>query len=67
MRFGGSPYWIQDPVYPIGPIGEVFKLLLQISDGYAFPKQNDAPEQPDCFSSENYCLFLGNEVFVFVA
>lgn len=41
------------------------RLLSQISENFPFPKLPSAPSQPDSFSRDDYCLFLGNEVYIF--
>jgi hypothetical protein len=67
IKIGGEPDWLQDPEVPIGPNGEEFKFVLQIPEGYGFPKKPGAPEQPDSFSYNDYCLFLGNQIYVFAS
>lgn len=67
IKLGGIPDWLQDPEVPIGPKGEEFKLVLQVPENYGFPRKSDAKEQPDSFSSKEYCLFLGNQIYVFAS
>lgn len=67
IKIGGEPEWLQGPELNGGPNGEMFKFLLQIPNGYGFPKRVSAPEQPDSFSTIEYCLFLGNQIYVFVS
>ena len=40
------------------------KLLIQIPENYAFPMADGAEEQPDSFSNSDYCLFLGNQLYL---
>ncbi len=65
ITVGGSPSWVQDPEMHSGPQGEELHFLCEIPDDYAFPKRPQAPEQPDSFSSQDYCLFLGNYCYFF--
>lgn len=67
IRIGGSPDWIQEPELPVGPNGENFQFVMQIPENYRFPQKPNAPEQPDSFSSTDYCLFLGNQIYIFVS
>lgn len=39
-------------------------IVCQLPGGYGFEKLDDAPEQPNSFSAQEYCLFLGNIVFI---
>ena len=65
IKLGGVPNWIQDPENHDGPNHEKLSLLVEIPENFTFPKQESAPEQPDSFSAEDYCLFLGNHVYIF--
>ena len=65
FKVGGAPEWLQDAELPIGPKGEEFKFIAQIPEGHGFPKKTSAPEQPDSFSANDYCLFLGNQIYIF--
>ncbi len=67
IKVGGEPDWLQDPEIVYGPKGEEFKFVLQIPNGYGFPKRDDAAEQIDSFSTTDYCLFLGNQIYVFIS
>lgn len=62
---GGGPAWLQDPQVPASPHGDPLLFLMQVPENYPFPRRQDAPEQPDSFSAADYCLFLGNSVYVF--
>ena len=57
---GGEPRWYQAPELHPG-----FEFLCQLSEDYPFPKQEQAPEQPDGFSADDYGLFLGNSTYFF--
>jgi hypothetical protein len=65
IRIGGLPYWLQFPEQYTCPCGAPMKFLCQIPENFGFPKCLEAPEQPDSFSEDEYCLFLGNEIYVF--
>ena len=62
---GGSPYWLQEPERYLCSCGAEMAFVSQIAENFGFEKQSEAPEQPDSFSSDEYCLFLGNEVYIF--
>ena len=64
IKVEGRPTWLQDGEMPVGPDGEQFNFVAQVPESYAFPKLGSAPEQPDSFSSDDYCRFLGNEIDV---
>lgn len=65
IRIGAEPYWFQDPEVYTCCCGEKMKFFCQIPENYGFTKQKDAPEQSDSFSEHEYCLFLGNEIYIF--
>lgn len=65
IRVGGEPYWLQDPEKFTCACGANMAFIGQIPEDLGFQKQDDAPEQPDSFSADEYCLFLGNEVYIF--
>ncbi len=60
FTLGGSPRWSQDPEHYVCSCGSELTFLVQVPSLLGFPKLPDAPEQPDSFSSVEYCLFLGN-------
>ena len=62
---GGDPQWMQAEEKFSCACGGQMRLLTQISENFSFPKLPFAPPQPDSFSKDDYCLFLGNEVYVF--
>jgi hypothetical protein len=65
FKVGGQPSWAQTPEVHRCCCGAEMRFLCQVPDGYPFPKRPDAPAQPDSFSDDDYCLFLGNEVYLF--
>jgi len=65
IRIGGDPQWLQDAEDFTCSCGAKMKLLTQVSENFPFPKTPSAPSQPGSFSKDDYCLFLGNEVYVF--
>ena len=62
---GGKPVWLQSPEEFTCSCGSKLEFISQISENLGFEKQTDAPSQPDSFSANEYCLFLGNEVYIF--
>lgn len=60
----GYPSWAQEPEDHVCCCGKPMRLLLQIPEGGAFDKAEGAPEQPNSFSRSQYCLFLGNELYL---
>lgn len=65
IRMGGEPIWLQDPEPVTCGCGAKMLFVAQISENFPFEKLPDAPEQPDSFSADDYCLFLGNEIYIF--
>ncbi len=65
FQIGGEPCWVPEAEHFTCSCGAEMRLLLQIPENHPFPKLESAPEQPDSFSSDDYCAFLGNEVYVF--
>ena len=65
IRVGGHPFWLQYPERFICCCGSEMAFVSQIAENFRFEKQTDAPEQPDSFSANDYCLFLGNEIYIF--
>lgn len=62
---GGEPEWLQDEESFVCSCGAPMHFICQLSDGHEFPKLDEAPEQPDSSSYDDYVLFLGNEVYIF--
>ncbi|MDB5386827.1 MAG: hypothetical protein JWM11_2473 [Planctomycetaceae bacterium] len=65
IRVGGNPFWLQGSERFVCTCGSEMAFVAQIAENFEFEKQVNAPEQPDSFSSNAYCLFLGNEVYIF--
>lgn len=65
IRVGGRPFWLQDPEHFVCACGSEMAFISQIAENFAFDKQADAPEQRESFSANDYCLFLGNEIYIF--
>jgi hypothetical protein len=65
ITVGGEPRWIQRPRERRCCCGGSMALVAQVGENCAFRRKADAPMQPDSFSMEDYCLFLGNEVYLF--
>ena len=65
FKVGGLPAWSQDPEYYSCSCGSAMRFLCQVPDGFGFQKLPAAPEQPNSFSAFEYCLFLGNDVYLF--
>ncbi len=65
FKVGGVPSWTQDPESFTCCCGAEMLFLCQVPQDFPFPKREDAPEQPDAFSKVDYCLFLGNETYLF--
>lgn len=64
FKMFGEPYWLQDPEPHTCSCGAQMMLLLQIPENYGFPIADGAEEQPDSFSRTDYCIFLGNQLYV---
>lgn len=65
ISVGSTPVWIQDEESFQCCCGEEMSFFCQISENYPFKKTKLAAEQPDSFSADDYCLFLGNEIYIF--
>lgn len=65
FKLFGTPYWLQDPEPHLCSCGAPMELLIQIPDGQGFPMTKDAEEQPNSFSATQYCIFLGNQLYLF--
>lgn len=61
---GGEPDWYQDPDRHLSPAGEPMVFVAQLAVDVPFPRRPEAPPQPDSFSRDDYCLFLGNAVYL---
>jgi hypothetical protein len=65
LKVGGQPSWAQGPEVHRCSCGAAMRFLCQIPENWPFPKLPKAPKQADSFSADDYCLFLGNEVYLF--
>ncbi len=65
LQLFGSPFWLQDPESHICSCGAPMELLIQIPEGQGFAMAKGAEEQPNSFSATQYCIFLGNQLFLF--
>jgi len=65
LKVAGEPSWAQDPEWYTCACGSEMAFIAQVPENFPFPKNSSAPEQPDTFSADDYCLFLGNEVYLF--
>lgn len=64
LKLFGYPNWAQDPEEHVCCCGNPMQMILQIPDGFGFDMAVGAPEQPNSFSHRQYCLFLGNELYL---
>ncbi|MFC6021397.1 hypothetical protein ACFP2T_35160 [Plantactinospora solaniradicis] len=65
FRVGGKPTWIQDAMYHTCACGVDLEFLVQIPENFGFPKRPEVPEQDGAFSTDEYGLLLGNEIYLF--
>lgn len=65
FKVGGIPSWAQDPEEHRCSCGAAMAFICQVPLDHGFLKDEQADSQPDSFSTEEYCLFLGNEVYIF--
>jgi hypothetical protein len=65
FKVGGQPTWAQGPEVHRCCCGADMTFVCQVPLNFPFPKMPEAPEQPDSFSADDYCLFLGNETYIF--
>jgi hypothetical protein len=64
FKVGGLAAWSQDPEHYRCSCGSDLAFLGQVPEDFGFPKQPEADEQNDSFSSDEYCMFLGNDVYL---
>jgi hypothetical protein len=64
FKLFGRPYWLQDAETHRCSCGAPMELIVQIPDGQGFPMAVGADEQPNSFSRTEYCIFLGNQLYV---
>jgi hypothetical protein len=65
FKVGGLPAWSQDPEYYVCSCGARMRFVCQVPGMFGFEQLSIAPEQPNSFSRTQYCLFLGNDVYLF--
>ena len=65
IRVGGAPDWFQFPEEYTCSCGAKMEFLCEISESFGFPKRPEAPEQTNTFSEDEYCVFLGSEIYIF--
>lgn len=64
FKIGGVPGWMNYRINKKCTCGGEMSFICQTPDGFGFKKSPHAPEQPDSFSANEYCLFLGNQVYI---
>ncbi|HEY0494861.1 MAG TPA: hypothetical protein VGD48_03895 [Kutzneria sp.] len=64
FKLDGVPSWAQDPEHYRCQCGAAMTQLCQVPEDFGFDKRPDQPVQPDTFNSDQYGLFLGNEVYI---
>jgi hypothetical protein len=64
LKLFGYPSWAQEPENHLCCCGQPMRLLLQIPESVGFDMTNGVPQQPNSFSCSQYCLFLGNELYL---
>jgi hypothetical protein len=65
FKVGGVPSWAQNPESYWCSCGSEMAFICQVPLDFGFRKAEQADSQPESFSTEEYCLFLGNEVYIF--
>jgi hypothetical protein len=65
FKVGGQPTWTQAPELYSCCCGAEMRFVCQVPLDWPFPKKAEASAQPDSFSQDDYCLFLGNETYLF--
>ena len=64
FKLFGEPYWLQDAEPHNCSCGAAMKLLLQLPENHGFAMAAGAEPQPNSFSKTEYCLFLGNQLYL---
>ena len=64
FKVSGTPSWAQAPERYTCQCGTELAFVCQIPVDHGFEALPGQPERPDGFSSTEYGLFLGNEVYV---
>jgi hypothetical protein len=64
FKVGGVPGWMNYQIDKRCSCGGNMQFLCQVPVDFGFKKTSTAPQQPDSFSANEYCLFLGNQVYI---
>lgn len=64
FKIGGVPGWMNYRIDKQCTCGGQMSFICQTPDGFGFKQTPNAPEQPDSFSTTEYCLFLGNQLYI---
>jgi len=64
FKLFGIPVWAQEPEEHTCACGAPMQMLIQVPANTGFDMIAGAPEQPDSYSHEHYCLFMGNELYL---
>src|SRR5262249_16386205 len=64
FKLFGVPAWLQDPEEHECSCGARMRLLLQLPGNSGFDRSEVAAQQPNSFSADEYCLFLGNQLYL---
>lgn len=64
FKLGGVPFRANNQVRAQCGCGSAMSFLCEVPDGHGFQKKPQAPEQANSFSAREYCLFLGNIVYL---
>ena len=64
FKIGGVPGWMNYRIDKLCTCGGEISFICQTPDGFGFKQTPTAPAQPDSFSYSEYCLFLGNQVYI---
>lgn len=64
LKVGGVPGWLNYSVAKQCQCGGELRFTCQIPDWFGFDQTAIAPPQPHSFSATQYCLLLGNQVYI---
>ena len=64
FKVGGLAAWSQDPEHYSCACGSELAYLCMVPEDFGFPKQPEAAEQIDTFNSDEYGMFLGNDIYL---
>lgn len=65
LTVGGEPEWLQEPMQFACGCGATMDFVCQLPESFPFPARDGVRPQPNSFSMSDYCLFLGNRVYIF--